>query len=208
MRQFTDIQRLINDFSKVKRSHYLPGTNERESDVLHSASVALLAWQIYDSLNLTMDLGKIMQYALAHDLVEVYAGDVNAYANKEKREAKKKAEAESLCKIQAETNDIFPNLGKIMEAYEKREDDESRFVWSVDKIQALVQGKVDQYRPFYEQGLTVADVRRVHGSHTELIHPAIKNLYIEAIEWFLDEYDDTAVHTNGILLEHNIASRP
>lgn len=207
MHQFTDIQLLINDFSKVKRSHYVPGTNERESDILHSTSVAMLAWQLYDTLQLDMDLSKIMQYALSHDLVEVYAGDVNAYASNEKRAAKKTAEAKSLRRIKSETSDIFPNLSIIMENYEKREDDESRFVWSVDKIQALVQGKVDNYRPFYEQGLTTADVRRVHGSHIELVHPTVKSLYSEIMEWFLNDYDDSAVSTNGKLLEHNRGSR-
>ncbi len=207
MRHLTTIQQLVNDFSKVKRSHYLPGTDEKESDILHSASVAILAWQLHDSLKLTMDLSKIMQYALAHDLVEIYAGDVNAYASEEKRLAKKKIEAESLRRIKNETSDIFPNLGIIMEKYEKREDDESRFVWSVDKIQALVQGKIDNYRPFYEQGLTSADVQRVHGGHIDSVHPQVKNLYKEIIEWFLNDYDDTAVRANGKLLEHNQGSR-
>lgn len=207
MHRLTSIQQLINDFSKVERSHYLPGTNEKESDILHSASVAMLAWQLYDNLHLDMNLARIMQYALAHDLVEVYAGDVNAYASAEKRIAKKKAEAKSLLKIKKETSDIFPNLGVVMKQYEERLDDESRFVWSVDKMQALIQGKIDNYRPFYEQGLSTADVRRVHGSHIELVHPSVKDLYIEIIEWFLNEYDDMAVQKDGVLIAHNPGTR-
>lgn len=207
MQRFTTVQQLVNDFSKVHRSHYLPGTDQRESDTLHSMSVALLAWQIHDMLGLNMDMAKVMQYALVHDLVEVYAGDVNTYASRERRLAKKKAETLSLKKIENETNDIFPNLTKMMTAYEQRQDDESRYAWSVDKMQALIQGKIDNYRPFYEQGLTTADVKRVHGGYIELVYPAVKNLYVEILDWFLDGYDDTAAYTNGVLQEHNAGSR-
>lgn len=208
MNDLTDTQQLINDFLTVQRSHYIPKTDVRENDVIHSMSVAFLAWQIHDKLSLlNLDLGKILQYALAHDLVEVYAGDVNTYASDEKRMAKKKVETISLARIEKEMRSSFPTLAPVIKSYENRGDEEALFVWSVDKIQALVQGKLDNYRPFYEQGLTTADVRRVHGGHLSQVHPKVHVLYRDVLKWFLDEYDDEAIKKDGVLIAHNRAAR-
>lgn len=103
-----NVQKLINDFSEVKRSLYVAGKDEWGNDVLHSMSVAFLAWRIYDILALDIDLEKILKYAMIHDLVEIYAGDVNAYADPAAREKKKRSEAASLKRIAKDMAVIFP----------------------------------------------------------------------------------------------------
>ena len=89
MNQLSALQVLVNDFAAVQRSHYIPLTNTRENDIHHSFSVGMLAWMIHDKLQLHLDMTKVMHYAMAHDLVEVYAGDVNTYANEQVRNNKK-----------------------------------------------------------------------------------------------------------------------
>ncbi len=71
MKNTLRIQELVNDLARVKRHHYVAKTNERENDVHHSYSVAVLAWQIHDSLGLDLDMAKVMKYSLVHDTVEV-----------------------------------------------------------------------------------------------------------------------------------------
>lgn len=201
MKPTRSIQELVNDFAAVRRSHYIPGTNENESDIHHSFSVTMLAWMIHDKLDLMLDMARILQYTTIHDLVEVYAGDVNAYASEQVREHKKTAEAASLRRIESEFSDIFPDMVKYMKSYEEKNDDEARFVWIVDKIQALVQGKADDYRAFYEQGLTQANVRRVHGAHLAQLSSPVKEYYASILEDFLSEYDDTQAHPHGSVRE-------
>lgn len=201
MKEKRKIQELINDFASIRRSHYIPGTDEKESDIHHSFSVTALAWMIHDQLQLNLDIGKILKYAAIHDLVEVYAGDVNAYASPQAREDKKIAEAQSLRRIESEFAEIFPDMVDHMKQYELKSDDEARFVWIVDKIQSLVQGKADNYRAFYEQGLRRRDVVRVHGAHTAIADSPLKEYYADILDEFLEEYDDGQVSVNGVVRE-------
>lgn len=207
MNDLREIQRLINDFAAVERSHYLPGTDRRESDIHHSYSVALLALYIHDHLKLSLNMEKVFMYALVHDLVEVYAGDVNSYANENARAGKKKAEADSLLRLKTEYAHTFPRLMTMLEIYESKGDPEAQFVWIVDKVQALVQGKEDDYRPFYEQGITSDDVRRVHGANKSRAYEPVKDYYSDILEEFLKEYDNKRTDPTGTVRAVGAPSR-
>lgn len=206
MKELIYVQQLINDFEKVKRSIYMPSSNSQpENDVHHSASVAFLAWQIHDDLALNLDMAKILKYALAHDVVEIYAGDVNAFASAKDRAQKKLNEAKSLERIERETAGLFPDLAVIIKGYENRIDDEARFVWSVDKIQPLLQGNADQNRPFYESGITLNQVSEKYASMTADIYPPLRPLWLEASTWFISQYDDDKVNRSGKPLNNSAA---
>ena len=206
MKELIYVQQLINDFEKVKRSIYMPSSNSQpENDVHHSASAAFLAWQIHDDLALNLDMAKILKYALAHDVVEIYAGDVNAFASAKDRAQKKLNEAKSLERIERETAGFFPDLAVIIKGYENRIDDEARFVWSVDKIQPLLQGNADQNRPFYESGITLNQVSEKYASMTADIYPPLRPLWLEASTWFISQYDDDKVNRSGKPLNNSAA---
>ena len=127
MQDLIAVQKLINDFAKVKRSVYMPESDDYENDVHHSFSLALLAWQIHDKLNLDLDVAKILKYALVHDLVEVYAGDTHAFSTAAGRKRKLLKEAESLKKLRQEFAELFPDLTDTMAAYDEGDhaDDEA-----------------------------------------------------------------------------------
>jgi 5'-deoxynucleotidase YfbR-like HD superfamily hydrolase len=85
----TDIEQLIKTiilpFYHVKRDMPLPAGERRwENDAEHSWSVALLACALAPEVDPQLDLGKIAQYAIAHDLVEVYADDTSTFATEQK----------------------------------------------------------------------------------------------------------------------------
>jgi len=93
--------------------------------------VTLLCWYIHDRYKINLDIAKIMKYALVHDFVERYAGDVNTYASAKAREQKVKDEAVALERLSTEFT-TFPDLVSKMNEYELKQDDESLFVWTVD----------------------------------------------------------------------------
>lgn len=138
-------------------------------------------------------MAKVMKYALAHDIVEIYAGDVNAYASKEEREAKKINEAKSLKRIAAETKDSFASLSVAIKDYETKGNDEAKFVWSVDKMQALLQAGIDNHRPFYDQGIMLEDIEGNNCIMVDLIYEPLRELYAEIYKWFISTYDDKEV---------------
>jgi 5'-deoxynucleotidase YfbR-like HD superfamily hydrolase len=147
------LQQLLIDMSLIDRNHYLAKTNRRENDIEHSMTVATLCWYIHEKYSLPLDLSKILKYALAHDFVERYAGDVNTFASEQERAKKIEDEQASLSRLSQEFQG-FPDLVTTMEEYESRNDEESLFVWTVDKMQALIMGGLDDWRPYAELGIT------------------------------------------------------
>ncbi|MEO8691640.1 MAG: HD domain-containing protein [Candidatus Saccharimonas sp.] len=148
-----DLQKLSIDLSLIMRNHYLAGTERRENDIEHSMTVALLSWYIHDKYSLNLDISKILKYALTHDFVERYAGDVNTFATISERQDKVLREKDALDKLSAEFSG-FGDMVLSMQAYESKTDEEALFVWTVDKMQQLIMGDMDQWRPYSEIFIT------------------------------------------------------
>lgn len=155
--ELAKLQELIMDIQKINRNHFIPSTETRENVVEHSFSVAMLCWKMYEELKPDLDLQKIFSYALAHDFIERGLGsDVSTYASKNEREVKKEHESKELVKLTEEFPD-FPAMTKAMGDYDNMADEEARFVWSIDKMQAIVLGEMDGWRPYAERKIPYAD---------------------------------------------------
>ena len=72
--------RLLMQFQAVERYGTEAPKGFRENDAEHSYSLAMMSWYIISTAKLDLDLQKSIQYSLAHDLVEVYAGDTQPLA--------------------------------------------------------------------------------------------------------------------------------
>jgi len=129
---------LLHAFQQIERVAHTPKKDRKENDVEHSYLLAMLAWYIADSLALPLDKDKILKYALAHDLVEVYAGDTYAFTDDENEmNSKPQREHEAQVRIKKE----FPEFGDLhatIEKYETKADKESRFVYAVDKLAPVI----------------------------------------------------------------------
>ena len=147
--EYVALQQMIVDLSFVKRGHNLANTTVRENDVEHSMMVALLCWYLYEKLQPDLDLTKVLKYAMCHDFVEQYAGDVSTFASADARLAKSANEAVALRRIEQE-HAAFSDLTKTMADYERKHDEESKFVWTIDKMQTLIMGDMDEWRPYIE----------------------------------------------------------
>lgn len=164
------IQQMIIDMSLIDRRHYLPHTDRRENDIEHSMTVAILCWYILDTHSLDLDIAKVLKYALTHDFVERYAGDVPTFASEAERNEKLIREQESLQRLSEEFKD-FNSLVISMRMYETKEDEESRFVWSVDKMQQLVMGDLDNWRSYAEKPITYDEFTK---KYAELLEKSSK----------------------------------
>jgi putative hydrolase of HD superfamily len=128
--------RFLLEFQSVRRKIRIPGREEYENDAEHSYSLAMMAWYLNEANKLELDTGKLLQYALVHDIPEVYAGDV-AVLDRKGRTTKLQKEAAAIEHIEVQ----FPSFKGISEwihAYEKREDKESRFVYALDKLMPML----------------------------------------------------------------------
>lgn len=184
------IQRLVIDIIKVERNHYICDTDRRENVVEHSFSLAILCWRIFDIVQPPLDLTKILKYALIHDFSERGQGkDTNTYANKEEREVKKEREHKELNKMFSEFED-FIDFVNALKKYEMKEDEESLFVWSIDKIQAKVLGQMDHWRPYREYGITYKEYCDKSEEFLTKCSPYLKDIFAEVYEVTKKTYYD------------------
>jgi putative hydrolase of HD superfamily len=138
LEKFLSFSRLMNSFARIDRVIPMPGTTRLENDMEHSYHLALMAWYLIDSRKLDLDLSLVLKYALAHDLVELHAGDTYVWDKDETQHStKREREALAAQRLQEEFPE-FPDLHTAIEAYEKCESRESRFVYALDKIVPMI----------------------------------------------------------------------
>lgn len=183
--EIISFQELINQFGLVKRQK-LKNDGSQENDAEHSYQLAMICWYLYKKLNLKLDLGLIFKYALIHDLPEVYAGDIDSFTtDKASLRAKPKNELVAINKIQSEYP-VFDELVVLFESYENQKDEESKFVYSVDKIVPVVNVylfKDDKY--FLNRKLTLQNVKDERIPRIQSLQ--IRNLFENEILPYLDK---------------------
>ena len=118
-----------------------PNAVHRENDAEHSWHLAFTArvlWDLRHRLNLDFpedfSIDKAVQFAVDHDVIEVWAGDVNAMTN-DPNQVELKAEREE--GAYQYVRRWHPNLAGMAERwkdYDTKESVESRYVSDLDKI--------------------------------------------------------------------------
>jgi putative hydrolases of HD superfamily len=138
LEKFLSFSRLLNSFAHIERRIPMPGTERLENDMEHSYHLALMAWYLIDSQKLDLDIGLTIKYALAHDLVEIYAGDTWVWSkDTEEHASKRERETEAAKRLQENFSE-FPDLHAIISEYEKHESREAKFVYALDKTVACI----------------------------------------------------------------------
>jgi len=153
-----------------------PSLDRYENDAEHSFLLATLGCAIAQHVDTTLDLGKVSQYALVHDLVEVYAGDTTIWASAEAHASKVECEEEALQHIEQRFGSQFPWMEQTIKAYERFDEPESCFVYALDKIIPYVVMAAVDHQPFpphkelYEEKMAVARSKIAH-------YPALLELF-------------------------------
>lgn len=132
--------KLSLQFGRTYRATFHEDGVTRESDTDHTYMLSLVAGSLASEYLPQLDRGKVMEFALLHDLVEVHAGDVPTFRalSPEQKRAKDDAEHAALLKIRGEYGEHFPWIHTTIEEYERRDTKEARFVKVVDKMMSKV----------------------------------------------------------------------
>lgn len=189
-KHLVDIQQLVTDLAKVERNHNHLESDRHENVAEHSYTVAMFCWRLFELVKPPLDFGKIMKYALAHDLLERgLKADVNTFAKKDERDAKKEREEKELKKLSEEFSD-FNDLVSTIGNYEQKIDGESLFVWTVDKMQAKILGEMDGWRPYAVYGVTWKQYCEKSEEFLEKCSPYLKDVFAEVYEHTKKTYYD------------------
>lgn len=175
---------LTHRFQKVKRLVYATGEDRFENNAEHSFQLALTAWYLIEKENLPLNREKVLLYALCHDLVEVYAGDVSFYRTKEEDKIKiikEEAALESLEKDYAS----FPTLTETIRAYESKNDEESKFIYALDKILPMINIQLDNGRSWHLHNVSFEQLHE--GKCEKVAHDPVVKKYFSLIAEVLRE---------------------
>lgn len=180
--RIAELQQLIADFAEVLRAVPLMTTGRKENDVEHSYGLAITCWFLAPKIAPKLDLQKILCYALAHDIVEIHAGDVFAFGSKEELDSKSSREDEALEQLAKDWPD-FSELVIHARGYKDKCDAEAKFVYTIDKILPSIMVKTGEDEDFWiKQKVT----RKMHEAEkrNKMRHSPEAKPYLEVLnEW-------------------------
>lgn len=122
-------------FAATNRVTLWPDCETPESDTDHTVMLGLVACSVAHTYAPHLDVGKIAQFALVHDLVEAYAGDTNTFGGLSENAILEKEEREqaALKRIERELEDSLPWVPTMIREYESLASPEARFIKVLDK---------------------------------------------------------------------------
>lgn len=154
-----DLQQLITNFSKVVRAPQLGDTGRLENDVDHSFGLALTCWYLAPKIAPQLNMEKLLKYALAHDIVEVHAGDTFVFASEEAIASKAEREDAAIEQLYADWPD-FTEMVDATKGYADKIDEEAKFVKAVDKILPLIIIEQGENSEFWNRHKITLDMER------------------------------------------------
>lgn len=174
-----ELQKLLLTFHAIERVVHVPGADKLETDTEHSYSLAMMAWFLsayFPELN----RDECIRFALAHDLVEVYAGDTFVYADAKTLATKPAREHAALVRLTEEWPD-FPDLIEAIQLYEQRESPEACFIYALDKIMPPLMIFMAEGRTWQEKNITI---EMLYDSKINKVRlsPPVKKYFDELIE--------------------------
>lgn len=170
---------IIVPFFHIRRDISVPeGDRHLENDAEHSWSVAFVACALASKIDPSLDTGLVAQFALVHDIVEVYAGDTSNFASHTDKQTKAQREADALKKI-AERFAHLPWIFERVEQYELRQSDEAKFVYAIDKYIPMMFDYLDKGRYLKERKITRERYQHDLAEHRvkAQIHPVVGSYY-------------------------------
>ncbi len=165
-----DIGRLIFRFAKVDRVTLHEDGVTPESDTDHTVMLSVCACALAQKLYPSLDIGKVAQFAIVHDLVEAYAGDTNSFnLSDEGKKEKDRREEESLERIKKEFDAVYPWIGATIVEYESLETDEAQFVKMVDKIMTKLTHRMNTGAYLTKEGKTKEETMKHYETQTKTL---------------------------------------
>jgi putative hydrolase of HD superfamily len=176
----------IDKLKHVARRTYLMDNSRHENSAEHSWHLAIMALLLSGyAAERKIDVFRVMQMVLIHDIVEIDAGDTFCYDEKGQkgRIAKEAKAAERLFGILP--GDQAKGLRKLWDEFEARKTPEAKFAAALDRFQPLLHNYYTEGYAWKENGVTTDMViernRHISEGSPELWHFAEK-LIMDAVE--------------------------
>lgn len=182
-----DIEFIV-ELDKMKstfRQTTLIDKSRRENDAEHSWHISIMAMVLSEYANEDIDLFKVIKMLLAHDLVEIYAGDTFCY-DKKGNEDKKERELKAADKIYGIlSKDKAIEMRALWDEFEEMETKEALFAASMDRLEPIFSNYFSGGGTWTKYGISKAEVHKriapIEKSSTELWNFTL-NLIEDAVD--------------------------
>jgi putative hydrolase of HD superfamily len=155
IRFVTEIDRLKG----VLRQTMLTEPARRENSAEHSWHLAVMALALADHAPAGTDIGRVVAMLLVHDLVEIDAGDLFAYADETQHARQQEAESAAADRIFALLPpDQAAALRGLWDEFEERRTPEARFARGLDRLQPMLANLKVGGGTWQEHGITADQV--------------------------------------------------
>jgi putative hydrolase of HD superfamily len=137
----------------------LAGPARRENSAEHSWHLAMMALALGEHALPGTDLGRVTAMLLVHDLVEIDAGDLFAYADAAQQTRQEEAERAAADRIFALLPpDQAARLRGLWDEFEERKTPEARFARGLDRLQPMLENLTAGGGTWTEHGITADQV--------------------------------------------------
>ena len=138
---------------EIFRQTHISCGRRRENDAEHAWHMALMVWLLAEYANEDVDIKRAMLMALAHDLVEIYAGDTYAYDTDAKATEKEREKAAADKLFGMLPKEQGAELRSIWEEFERYETPEAKFVHTIDNFQPMLLNNANGGSDWVEHGI-------------------------------------------------------
>ena len=148
----------IDDLKGVLRQTTLLDGSRNENSAEHSWHLALYAIVLAEYGGYDLNLCRVLQMVLVHDIVEIDAGDTYIYDEKgqETKEERERRAADRLFKLLPD--DQARVLRAAWNEFEERRTPEAHFAYAIDRLQPLLHNHRTHGSSWQEHNITVAQV--------------------------------------------------
>jgi putative hydrolase of HD superfamily len=172
---FMEVDRLKG----VERRNWLADGSRRENTAEHSWHLGIATIVMQPFATEVVDLGRAVQMALVHDIVEIDAGDTFAYDTSEHADTKRQREEDAADRL---FGLLSPEMGayfrELWDEYERGDTPEARYVMAVDRMAPMFLNMAEGGSAWREHGITRSRVIARNGVH---VQPALPELWALAL---------------------------
>lgn len=143
MRRLDEQMAFVAEVGKLKsvlRQTMLAGIGRAENSAEHSWHLALMVMALADYAPAGTDLARVTSMVLVHDIVEIDAGDLFAYADASAIERQDAAERAAAMRIFAILPaDQGPAMRQLWAEFTERRTAEAKFARAIDRLQPMLE---------------------------------------------------------------------
>jgi len=126
---------------KVEYRHSWKSDGKRESVAEHTWMMAIVAYFLFDEIDIPLNREKTIKMILIHDLVEIFAEDIPAFEKSERKNRKHENEQKALAQLLS----FLPNkklqqeVSSLWYEFEEKKTNEAKYANAMDKMEVIIQ---------------------------------------------------------------------